>query len=151
MNNLQEKFQTILPIAPGDDDNGEWVWPFRGNPKVRDTGEAGNEHCVSKTAIDECDRKLNFLPPGMEISNQERKRIDNMPLSMAGASDVSGQENFKGDKIFEKGFHRQDMRGCDDQYTAEHVDHFYGAVVDHDGDGKTYEGFAERNNYLDRI
>jgi hypothetical protein len=39
------------------------------------------------------------------------------------------------------------MNGTDDLYTGEHVDQFYGEAVDEDGK----VGFAERNNYLDRM
>ena len=147
MSGIQEKFQTILPTAPGDDDGNEWV----GFKSARNTGSVGQTHRNNQTAAEETDGKLNLTPPGSDINNQARREINNMPFSMAGATDVSGGCNFKDNSIYKKGFCRQEMRGCDDQYTAEHVDHFYGAVVDHDGDGEVYEGFAERNNYLDRI
>ena len=82
--------------------------------------------------------KLNFLPPGMDLSNQKSSEIHNMPLVMSGTSDVSADTN---PEAFDKGFTRKQMGGTDDQYTGEHVDHFYGDAG----------GFVERNNYLDRI
>lgn len=61
-----------------------------------------------------------------------------MPLSLAGATDIScGQLSAE---ALAKGFEKVGMKGCDDQYTGEHVDHFYGDAG----------GFVERNNYLDR-
>jgi hypothetical protein len=52
---------------------------------------------------------------------------------------------------FKFGFTRKEMRGADDVYTGEHIDHFYGEAVGKDDTEQTYEGFVERNNYLDRI
>ncbi len=77
--------------------------------------------------------------PGLNLQNQNQ-----MTRAMAGSTDFSADTN---PEAFDKGFTRRDMRGADDQYTGEHVDHFYGETVDEDGK----VGFAERNNYLDRL
>ena len=140
---LQEKFQTVLPVAPKDDDGNEWVR----DSAARITGEAGFMHSNNASAVAECNTKLNFTPPGMELDNQKRVRINQMHLCMAGCTDISKDAN---PEAFEKGFTQRAMRGTDDLYTAEHVVLFYGEVHGDDGDGKVYEGFVERNNYLDR-
>ena len=60
-----------------------------------------------------------------------------MPLVISGQSDVSQDTN---PESLERGFKKREMKGTDDQYTGEHMDHFYGDAG----------GFVERNNYLDR-
>jgi len=127
MHPLQEKFQVTVP-AKNDEAPDAWVFPAPTRNKTR----------RGPSAINEVDgEKFNFLPPGMELDNQTHTEINNMPLSMAGASDVSADTN---SQSFAEGFTRRRMKGSDDQYTGEHVDHFYGDAG----------GFAERNNYLDR-
>ena len=147
---LQEKFQiTVPPNANANEDVGENQWqtfPFV-KSSARSTGEAGFQHSNNVRGDAECYTKTNYLPPGMEIDNQARKRIENMPLSMAGATDVC---NCVTDSAFEHGFVRHEMKGTDDQYSGEHMDHFYGVAVGQDDTGQTYDGFIERNNYLDR-
>jgi hypothetical protein len=110
---------------------------------VRRVGEAGFLHESNTEATGPTGPKFNQLPPGMEINNQLRDRIHAMPLSVAGESDVSADTN---EHSFKHGYTRRDMKGADDLYSGEHVDHFYGEVVDENGKA----GFAERNNYLDR-
>lgn len=135
---LQEKFQISIP--PQKEEEGhEWT-EFQ---SARSTGEAGFQHMNNTYADGDAMTKTNYLPPGMEIANQQRKRVQNMPLVMAGASDVSADTNAE---AFDRGFTRRDMAGTDDQYSGEHMDHFYGEVVDEKG----LAGFVERNNYLDR-
>lgn len=140
MKGLQEKFQTILPPAPNEDDGTEW----KSFESQRHTGQAGLVHVNNQTSEQEVEGKFNLIPPGMDINDQYRVEINNMPLSMSGESDVSADTNLES---FDKGFTRRAMNGTDDLYTGEHIDHFYGEAVDEDG--KT--GFAERNNYLDRL
>jgi hypothetical protein len=140
MSGLQEKFQVILPPAPNEDDGTEW----KTFESQRQTGEAGQAHVNNQFADEEVDGKFNLPPPGMDINDQARFNPNNLPLSMAGSSDASADTN---PQAFDQGFTRRAMSGTDDQYTGEHVDHFYGEVVDEDG--KT--GFVERNNYLDRL
>lgn len=134
---LQEKFQSTMPPKPEKDH--EW----RTFSSARSTGEAGFAHSNNKDATADITMKTNFMPPGMDISNQRNKRIQNMPLSMAGETDVSNDTN---PASFAKGFKRRDMGNTDDQYTGEHQDLFYGSAEDEEGN----VGFVERNNYMDR-
>ena len=78
------------------------------------------------------------MPPGMDIANQDWSEQNSMPLSLAGATDVSADT--VGAKALQDGYARQDMKGTDDLYTGEHTDLFYSDVG----------GFCERNNYCDR-
>jgi hypothetical protein len=119
MHPLQEKFQTILV---GKEEAGEG-WATADSARDRRTNYEN-----------EC---LNDLPPGMDISHQENSQQLSMPLSMSGATDVTPTKP----KHFAEGFVKLDMKGTDDCYTGEHVDHFYGDAG----------GFCERNNYLDRM
>lgn len=135
---LQEKFQVTIPPKKDEVEN-EWI----DLSSVRKTGEAGFIHSNNVSATADVTTKTNYMPPGMEIDNQHRVRIENMPLSMAGATDISADANAE---AFAEGFSRKEMSGTDDQYTGEHMDHFYGEVVDENGKA----GFVERNNYLDR-
>lgn len=114
MGPLQEKFQITVPGKREDEDEGGWVNPAH----------------VSKQMPQ---GKFNVIPD----LNAEGTKV--MPFSLAGITDVScGQLSAES---VGKGFEKVDMKGCDDQYTGEHVDHFYGDAG----------GFAERNNYLDRM
>jgi len=88
--------------------------------------------------------KFNRMPPGMDIDNQNCVEINHMKTVMSGETDQSKDTN---PDAFEYGFKVREMKGTDDQYTGEHVDLFYGTVY---GDSDV-PGFAERNNYLDRI
>jgi hypothetical protein len=135
---LQEKFQITIPPVPETDH--EWAVPNSYISK----GEAGFQHRNNTTSDANVTMKTNYMPPGMDISNQQRKRIRAMPLSMAGATDVSKDTNAE---AFAQGYTRRDMEGTDDQYSGEHQDHFYGEVEDELGNC----GFVERNNYLDRV
>ena len=126
---LQEKFQTILP---GKVEAGE---PWADAASQRDL--RGMDPWVNPTADAVDGRKFNHLPPGHDIGNQCHSPQENMPLSMSGQTDVSRDTN---PESFERGFTKRRMNGTDDQYTGEHVDHFYGDAG----------GFIERNNYLDR-
>lgn len=118
MHPLQEKFQIMVPNK-GEGDEGPWV------------SDSSARH--TRPVDTSC---MNDLPPGMGI-DQENSDIRNMPLSLAGRTDVSDHMN---QKAIDDGFAKLPMKGCDDQYTGEHVDHFYGDAG----------GFVERNNYLDR-
>lgn len=130
MHPLQEKFQVIIPTR--EEDGEQWA----SFDSARDTGPNGDWCCNAPTDVDP--RKFNMMPPGMDISNQLRTEQRNQPLSMAGATDVSQDAN---PRAFAEGYTKRKMRGSDDLYTGEHVDHFYGDAG----------GFSERNNYLDRI
>jgi hypothetical protein len=138
---LQEKFQVTIPYSSGKDESSECWVPFN---SARKPGTYGTPPKNNKVIDQEVVVKTNFLPPGMEGNNQGGMVHNEMPLSLAGASDVSADTNTP---ALGKGFTRRNMGGADDQYTGEHVDHFYGEVEDEAGN----VGFAERNNYLDRI
>ena len=118
MHPLQEKFQIL---APGKDEAGEsWV------------SAANARHTTEMTD------KFNYPLPGMDISNQHFTEQHQMPLVASGENDVSKDVN---PSAFRDGFTKREMKGCDDQYTGEHLDLFYGDSG----------GFVERNNYLDRL
>lgn len=129
MHPLQEKFQITIPAR---DEDGEQWQTFEQNRDVRNLPEWCNYDAEEVDG-----RKFNMLPPGMDISNQWRSEINQQPMVMAGESDVSKDTN---PAAWRYGYTKRKMRGTDDQYTGEHVDHFYGDAG----------GFVERNNYLDR-
>jgi hypothetical protein len=139
MHPLQEKFQITVPNKQEAKDNENWVFPGidnRANSSQRDHQKMEMFTSCDPTDIDA--RKFNQLPPGMEINNQYRAQVDDMPLTISGRSDVGGK--LDSPESMDRGFTRLEMKGTDDQYTGEHVDHFYGDAG----------GFVERNNYLDR-
>ena len=118
---LQEKFQISVPNKP----EGPEPWAdFKSSRQSQADVPQGND-------------QFNAMPPGMEIADQCCLDLSNMPMSMAGESDVSADTN---PTSFAEGFKKREMKGVDDQYTGEHVDLFYGDAG----------GFVERNNYLDR-
>jgi hypothetical protein len=126
---LQEKFQVTLPGKV----EGDAPWAdFKSTRDLR-----GLQPWVSGSADDVDQRKFNHMPPGMELGNQFYSEQNQQRLSVAGESDVSKDTN---PESFREGFTKRKMKGTDDQYTGEHVDHFYGDAG----------GFVERNNYLDR-
>jgi hypothetical protein len=129
-----------MTVPPKEESATDCAWTF---PTPRTTGEAGFMHRNNESAAADATAKFNMLPPGMDIDNQRRKRIDRMPLVMMGESDVSKDTN---PESFQNGFTRRNMEGTDDQYTGEHMDLFYGEAKDELG----HVGFVERNNYLDR-
>ena len=118
MKPLQEKFQIMVPGKP----EGEEGWA-----SFESARQSQGNVCAE-----------NRMPPGMEMANQDDTEQNSMPLSLSGRSDVSAHMASR--KALEDGFSKLPMKGCDDQYTGEHVDHFYGDAG----------GFVERNNYLDR-
>ena len=136
---LQEKFQITTP--PPNDESKDHEWATQAS--ARDTRGVQGLHYNNQTTTHNVAIKTNYMPPGMHVNNQDRARINPMPLVMSGQSDVSADTN---PESFERGFTRRDMKGADDQYTGEHMDHFYGEAVDELGN----VGFVERNNYLDR-
>lgn len=130
MHPLQEKFQVIIPVK--EEDGEQWA-------SFQSARDVNNEPDWSCDCADDADpRKFNFMPPGMDIGNQHNTEQRQQPFSMSGMSDVSKDTN---PQSFALGFTKRKMRGTDDAYTGEHVDHFYGDAG----------GFVERNNYLDRI
>lgn len=127
---LQEKFQITVPAVNEPDD-----------PWVSFESQRESQACVPQwdnaRADDNHLDRFNAMPPGMDIDVQPAAQIDQMPLSMAGETDVSKDTN---PEAYARGFKKREMKGTDDQYTGEHIDHFYGDAG----------GFVERNNYLDR-
>jgi len=114
---LQEKFQICVPTKAEDGES--WV-------------SAGSQRDVTlHVGI------YNSMPPGMDITRQFNTEQHQQPLALSGSTDVSKDTN---PSALEHGFTKRTMKGCDDQYTGEHMDHFYGDAG----------GFVERNNYLDR-
>jgi hypothetical protein len=93
------------------------------------------------------DSKLNYLPPGMDITNQVLTEQPQMPLSMAGQTDESNAVNTANVR---KGWIKRDFSPVEDMYTNEHVEEFYGEATGKDDGGDKVTGFLERNNYLDR-
>lgn len=93
--------------------------------KVRDT--CGNPQ-------PDGDQKFNKMPEGYNICDARTDFV----RGFGGDTDVSKDVT---KEALTKGFKKITMGAADDQYTGEHVDLFYGDSG----------GFAERNNYLDRI
>jgi hypothetical protein len=129
---LQEKFQVIFPTKANSDNPGPW----KSFESARDT--RGAEEWCNERSCDVDMRQFNKAPAGMDIGEQDLSEQNPMPLSLAGASDVSRDTNAT---ALRQGFVKKDMGGADDCYTGEHIDQFYGDSG----------GFAERNNYLDRL
>jgi hypothetical protein len=118
----QEKFQAILP------------------GKI----EAGKPWVSAKsTWKHEKVRRSNEMPPGMNLAKQRNTPDRDMPMSLAGRTDVTDDV---GNDSLHRGYSRKQMRPTDDMYTNEHVDAFYGEAK---VDGEV--GFVERNNMLDRL
>ena len=132
MHPLQEKFQILTPVSKKDEAADHWV-----SASSQRTQTAADQWKPEKADSVNTD-KFNLLPPGMELANQWRTDQPQIPLVMSGDTDVSKDTN---PESWAEGFTRRDMKGTDDQYTGEHVDLFYGDAG----------GFAERNNYLDRL
>ena len=127
---LQEKLQITVPAK---EEAGEsWV-DFESQ---RQSQANVGDWCAEYSADTDM-RRFNEMPPGMNI-DQRRAEINNMPLSLAGQTDVSADTN---PAALANGFTKRQMKGTDDQYTGEHMDLFYGDAG----------GFTERNNYLDRM
>ena len=120
MSGLQEKFQVILPPQPNEDDGTEWQ-TFESARKSHNPGE-----------------NLNVMPQA------DLKNPNQMLRQIAGCTDFSYDTT---PESFATGYRRHAMNGADDQYTGEHVDHFYGEATDELGN----TGFIERNNDLDRL
>jgi hypothetical protein len=128
---LAEKFQITVPFKARPERMEEWA-----------TFESQRDTHGVQTPEDGA--KLNRTPPGMDIANQTH--VSDFQQGFGGDKDVSGRMvNAKA--LGGQGYTRLEMKSTDDQYGGEHVDLFYGEAVDENGD----HGFAERNNYLDRL
>lgn len=127
----QEKNQVEATPKPESDMKHEWAsFESARDPNVFTDPTGENARFAS-------------LPPGMEIANQPRAEINQMPLVMAGQTDVSADTN---PASFANGFRRIPMKGTDEMFTNEHSDIFYATVYDDEG----RESFIERGNVLDR-
>ena len=124
MHPLQEKFQIIT---------------HAGVPATTDSWVPQSSVRQSQASVPAAEGRFNQMPPGIDNSNQCSAEINAMPRSLAGSTDVT---NCAAPRALhpDKGFTKHEMKGTDDSYTGEHVDHFYGDSG----------GFVERNNYLDR-
>jgi len=141
---LAEKFQITVPYsekghALEDKDEGKWV-SFESARYVDDNPQPNHGN------------KFNIIPDADIFrslqENGKDTRSNNFKQGYGGNTDVSAPPVFKDmEKTAHLGFARLDMKATDDQYSGEHVDLFYGEAVDEFGN----VGFAERNNYLDRI
>jgi len=120
---LAEKFQITIPAK--DEDGEEWA-SFK---------SARNVDCVPDPGMG---TKFNRMPVSQIACKYD------FVQGFGGNTDVTGDVE---PSSLIKGYKRREMKGTDDQYSGEHVDLFYGEAVDEKGN----VGFAERNNYLDRI
>lgn len=127
---LAEKFQITVPYSEKADDDGE---KWQTLESARSTAS-----CHDNPGHGE---KFNYMPPGYDATCEYK---DKFICGLGGDVDVSGGVT---PESMAAGFKRREMKSTDDQYEGEHVDLFYGEAVDEKGD----VGFAERNNYLDRI
>lgn len=130
---LQEKFQTTFPEPKG---NHEWVESSR----ARRSKPSASQSVGSDEGLR--GRKLNQLPPGDNIGDQQWADVRNMPRSLAGRTD---RTNYSSAEALAKGYTRLNVSPTDDAYTQEHYDPFYRSARSGDD-----EGFVERNNMLDR-
>lgn len=121
---LQEKFQIVTPYSKKEDDGDRWA--STDSQRVPYQGKPEN------------------YEQGRNDTYDCTSPRDKFASGFGGDTDVSGNVE---PSSMKNGFRRLGLNGADDQYTGEHVDLFYGEAVDESGNA----GFAERNNYLDRI
>ena len=137
---VQEKFQVNNPQNANDDAHSGWV----SDKSARDTNRLQTRH-PELGRYEKIGARLNMLPPGMNIEDQEIADIHTQPMggSLGSGTQVTDDVTVKS---LREGFDRKPLRPTDDQYTREHNDAFYDTV---EVDG--VEGFVERNNMLDRM
>jgi hypothetical protein len=135
MKNVAEYFQITVPYKKKQDDDGN-EWQSVESSHIK---ESGMQHNPAE------DQKFNQMPrTDVEVHEQRSRFVQ----GFGGNTDVSSVSAFADiPKLFEQGYKRREMKATDDQYSGEHIDLFYGEAVDEKG----LVGFAERNNYLDRI
>jgi hypothetical protein len=156
----QEKFQVSIPRYD-DEDGQEWVFPSEKTPGgLADAGERkgvyhkrivnNNAQGLVPTTMDlegVVVQRRNIIPP-TEI---REPCIENHQISLsriAGETDVS--DYVATAQSLKDGFTHCPMVATDDQYTGQHVDLFYGTPRGSNDAHDEYDGFVERNNYLDR-
>jgi hypothetical protein len=144
----QEKFETRAPQNRNDDAHGGWVNDASARAKKNIPNRAAGHDSISRSS--ELEARLNRLPPGMNIEDQDNAAIREVGINTAGQM---GNKLAKGDRdqdldarSLRRGFTRRPLRPTDDQYTREHNDAFYDTV---EVDG--VEGYLERNNNCDRL
>lgn len=131
---LAEKFQISIPYSekdhPGDN---TWCPVSEAHVNYGDSNPASGE-------------KFNKIPVTDIECNEP---VADFVQGFGGNTDVTseGGTGVNDPKTFVQGYARREMGMTDDQYGGEHLDLFYGEVVDEKG----LKGFAERNNYLDRL
>jgi len=139
---LQEKFQ-VTAERPEKSSN-EWA-SFESTRMASRPPESVNYEGFHGPSIR--DYKMNEMPCGHDITQQQLSRQPQMPLSMAGQTDESNAVNVANVR---KGWIKRDFSPVEDMYTNEHVEEFYGEATGNDDGGDKITGFLERNNYLDR-
>jgi hypothetical protein len=137
---VQEKFQVNAPANPNDDAHSGWV----SDKSARDNNGLITR-CPELGRYQKRGARLNMLPPGMNIADQEITDIHDQPMAGALGSGTQVTDDVTV-RSLKEGFDRKPLRPTDDQYTREHNDAFYDTV---EVDG--VEGFVERNNMLDRM
>jgi len=135
---VQEKFQVIAPQAP----KARHSWAS--SESARDTNRLQTRH-PELGRYERNGERLNKLPPGQNIQNQEIADIHEQPMAGGLGSGSQVTEDVTVASLRE-GFDRKSLRPTDDEYTRAHNDAFYDSV---EVDG--VEGFIERNNMLDRL
>lgn len=169
---LQDKFQTSYPYPQNDENEDKWTkWEWPPNRAMRtrpirggysdglisqfSLGPKGSQRMEpwSKNQFMENETFRTGMTAPVHVTDlQERvvKENGTMKLRTASQSDVTPIVNDERN-LLTNGFALHDMDSVDDQYTGENQDHFYGIVYGPDDAGNDYEGFVERNNYLDRL
>lgn len=146
-NSLQDKFQITVPAR---EEAGEpWADLEHMNSHLvkRVTSRRGTLDLYPRAGGVEHEVRLNNMPP-TEISEPVIE-AQGMKLYVAGSTDVTDVVN---PWDLKRGWARHTMGMTDDEYTGQHADLFYGeAHGTDDGGGPGYDGFVERNNYLDRL
>jgi hypothetical protein len=137
---VQEKFQVNAPANPNDDAHSGWV----SDKRARDNNGLITRH-PELGRYEKRGARLNMLPPGANIDDQQIADIHAQPMAGCLGSGTQVTDDCSV-KAFREGFDRKPLRPTDDQYTREHNDAFYDTVT---VDG--VEGFVERNNMLDRM
>src|ERR1700735_444659 len=132
---VQEKFQGNEPQNTNDDASSGWV----SDKSARDTNRLQTRHPELGT-YERYGARLNMLPPGMNIEDQDIADIHAQPMGGCLGSGTQVTDDCT-TKSFKEGFARKPLRPTDDQYTREHNDAFYDTIT---VDG--VEGFVERNN-----
>jgi hypothetical protein len=137
---VQEKFQVNNPENTNDDAHSGWV----SDKSARDTNKLQTRN-PELGRYESYGARLNRLPPGMNIDDQEIADIHTQEMggSLGSGTQVTDDVTVKS---LREGFDRKPLRPTDDQYTREHNDAFYDTI---EVDG--VEGFVERNNMLDRM